>query len=120
MEAFGLQLSGDYVLWVEAKSPVEFIELHLPAPDNRQREISIFTMKTPITPVLRFQVNGKKVKSSLDTYSPSAALSGAVKLGRFKPQNNAFIIRIQTSDSQPHTLQSKYAFGIDKFVLSKE
>ena len=91
MEASGLQLSGDYVLWVEAKSPVDFIELHLPAPDDRQREISIFTIKTPETPVLRFQVNGEKVKSSLDSYSPNAALSGAVKLGRFKPQNNAFI-----------------------------
>ncbi len=120
MEAAGLQPSGDYVFWVEARSPADFVELRLPAPDNQQRDISIFTMKTPDAPVLNFQINGKKVKPPLDTYSPNAVISGAINLGRFKPRNNAFIIRIQATDSRTRAKQSKYAFGIDKFVLSKE
>lgn len=119
MEAAGLQLSGDYVLWVKAKSPTDFVELRLPASGKRPQDISIATMNTPETPVLSFQVNGIKVKSTLDTHSPNPRLSELTNLGRFKPHDKTFIIRIEATRRDPHSKQSKYAFGIDKFVLGK-
>lgn len=95
-----------------------FIELQIPVPDNKPRQLLIAATKAPDYGILSFTVNGEAIKPILDGYSTDVIHGGELPLGTFTPENGAFTLRIAVSGSNPATTGPRFYFGIDYMKLS--
>ncbi len=81
----------------------------------KQRDITLYMVKSWDFGVLDIYVNGKKVKEGWDGYSAAVSASGAVELGKHKPDGN--LIRIKFVVTGKHKDSKGTFLGMDCFVL---
>jgi hypothetical protein len=109
--------SGGCQLLVKPNQAGDFIELAVPAPDGRAKELVLYATKAPDYGVLNFMVNGQPSKALFDGYSDKVEPAAPLQLGTFTPDNGRFILRVKVVGANPQSSGAKYLFGLDCVVL---
>lgn len=112
------QWSGGQQLFVQATKVGDFVELEVPATDDRPRQITLYGTKSYDYGRLRFSVNGNAAGNEFEGYQATPVASGPIELGRCRPQDGKFRLRIEVAGSNSSAQGAKYYFGLDALVLS--
>lgn len=120
MEPFGAgQWSGGAQLLVVPQKIGHFVDVYVPAPDDRPRKLMLYATRAPDYGILRFYVNGKPVLTPFDGYFKTVQPSPPLALGVFSPRNHQYQIRIEVIGSNAAAIGAKLLFGLDCIVLEK-
>lgn len=98
-------------LTVKAAQPGDFIELDIPAPDDRLRRLLLYATQAPDYGILHFTVNDTPVALTFDGYAPHVQPAPPLDLGVFAPVHGHF--RLHVAVAGTHLL-----FGLDCLVLA--
>jgi len=111
--------SGQQQLWVRGKKIGDFVDVKVPAPDDKSRAITLYATKSWDYAIVRFKVNGQAASGDVDLCSGERRVvaTGPIRLGVFEPKNGAFIVRAEIVGSNPKAVAPKTYFGLDCFVL---
>ena len=96
----------------------DFVELDIPATDDRPRKVTLYGTKSYDYGILRFRVNGNSAGSDFDAYHAVPVASGPIELGRFAPDAGKIRLRVEVVGSNPQSKGAKYFFGLDAVKLS--
>ena len=95
----------------------DFVEMAVPAPDGRRKQLVLYATKAPDYGVLSFMVNGQPSKVLFDGYADKVEPAAPLQLGTFTPDNGRFILRVKVIGTNPQSGGAKYLFGLDCVVL---
>jgi hypothetical protein len=105
--------SGGRQLFVQATKPGEFIELDIPAPDDRPCKLTLYATKSYDYGILRFAVNGAAGDKEFDGYHAQPTASGPIELGTFSPKDKSLRLRVEVVGANPASRGARYYFGLD-------
>ena len=97
----------------KATRPGDFIEIEVPMPDGKAREIILHPTLAPDYGILSFQINGKPSKATFDGYGPKVEPGQPVKLGIFAAENGKLLLRVEVTGANPKSAGARYYFGLD-------
>jgi hypothetical protein len=100
-------------LLMKATKEGDFVEVEIPAPDDKPRRLILTATQAPDFGQLAFTINGQPCPDTLDCYAPEVSPPAPVKLGLFTPQNGKFILRARVAGSNPKATGPKTYFGLD-------
>lgn len=110
--------SGEAHLLVESTQVGHFVEIAIPAPDDKPKRITLFATKARDYGVVQFSIDGKSVPSTYDGYAKRVEPSGPIDLGIFTPKAGRFILRAEIVGANPAAVGARYCMGFDCVVLS--
>jgi len=96
----------------------DFIEVVVPAPDAAPRLLSIRASRAPDYGILRFSVNGEPVAATFDGYAEAVEPGPPLALGRFRPRDGRFVIRVSVAGVNARATGVKALVGLDYVTLS--
>lgn len=105
--------SGGAHLVVKSPKIGDFVELEVPAPDDKPRRLVVTATGAPDFGILSFTVNGEAIATTLDCYTPEVSPPQPAKLGLFPSRNGVFVVRVQVTGTNPKTSGPRTFFGID-------
>jgi len=111
--------SGQRQLWVRAKRVGDFVEVKIPAPDDRARRLMLHATRSWDYATVRITVNGAGSVDRLDLCSGERKVvaTGPIDLGEFAPEDGAFTVRIEVVGASPKAADPGTYFGLDCVVL---
>jgi hypothetical protein len=119
---FGPRLwSREAQLWVRALAIGDFIELSVPAPDDRPRRILVHATRSWDYGIVRFSVNGERAGGDVDLFNAAdraVAATGPIDLGIRGPRNGRYVLRVEVVGSNARSEKPGTFFGVDCVVLS--
>lgn len=110
--------SSGHQLTVKARNVGDFVELEVPAPDNKPRVIHLHATRAPDFGVLRFIVQGKPIDATFDGYADKVQPAEPFTLGTFTPEQGKLVLRIEVSGANPKSKGARYFFGLDCITLA--
>jgi hypothetical protein len=120
MEPFGAERwSGGAQLLAAPQKPGDFIEVNIPAPDDRPRKLILYATQAPDYGILRFEVNGRPLPTLFDGYFATVQPAQPIALGVFLPRNHQYRIRVEVIGSNTAAIGAKLLFGLDCIVLEQ-
>ena len=109
--------SGGHQLTVKAGRVGDFVELEIPVPDDKPRQVVLYVTSAPDFGTLRFVVNGKPSETTFDGYATDVQPADSLKLGLFTPENGGLKLRAEVTGANPESVGARYFFGLDCVVL---
>ena len=109
--------SSGHQLTVKAEKPGDFVELEIPATDNKPRAVLLYVTSAPDFGILRFTVNGKTSETTFDGYAENVQPAEPLKLGVYTPEHGRFILRAEVTGANAKSAGARYFFGIDCVIL---
>jgi hypothetical protein len=118
MEPWGREhWSGGEQLTIKAEKAGDYIELELPAHDDKPRQIVLYATQAPDYGTLGFSINGQSSTAAFDGYADKVRSAEPVKLGIFSPRDKRFLVRTEVTGTHPKSTGPRYYFGLDCIVL---
>ena len=118
MDAWGRERwSAGCQLLVNPTEAGDYIELSVPATNDRPRELVLYATRAPDYGVLGFMVNDEPSKVLFDGYADSVEPAGPLRLGTFAPFKGQFRLHVKVMGTNPRSVGSKYLIGLDCVVL---
>jgi hypothetical protein len=111
------QWSGSAQLFVQARTPGDFIELLVTENVAGARKVALEATKAPDYGKLRLTINGQAA-GSFDGYAEPPQLSGPIELGVFEPKDGKLVLRVEVTGANAQARDGKYYFGLDRLILS--
>jgi hypothetical protein len=107
--------SGGRQLTVKAVKVGDFIELEIPVPDDKPRNIRLQSTCAPDFGTLKFSINGTASDVVFDAYAEKVQPAAPLNLGAFPPKNGFLVLRIEVTGS--NSKSGRYLFGLDYVTL---
>jgi hypothetical protein len=118
MSAWGSEhWSAGHHLTVMAQKVGDFVELEVPAPDNKPCVIHLHATRAPDFGMLRFVVQGKLSDTTFDGYAEKVHPAEPIKLGTFTPEQGKLVLRIEVTGANAKSNDARYFFGLDCLIL---
>jgi hypothetical protein len=109
--------SKGHHLVVKATRTGQFVELEIPTPDDRPRQIVVYPTLAPDFGILKFSINGHPSATTLDCWGDRVQPGEPAKLGTFVPDNKRFVMRVEVTGANPKSIGPRIFFGLDCVVL---
>ena len=109
--------SQGHHLVMKPRQTSAFVELEIPAPDARPRQIVLYATQAPDFGILKFKINGQPSSTTLDCWAPQVQPAEPVKLGIFTPKDGRFLLRTEVTGANPKSSGPRIFFALDCLVL---
>jgi len=110
--------SGGEILLFRGEAVGDFVAVVVPAPDAAPRTLAICGSRAPDYGTLRFTVNGEPVAATFDGFAEEVEPGPPLTLGRFRPRDGRFVVRVEVSGRNPRADGVKTFVGLDYVTLS--
>lgn len=118
MEPWGRERwSGGEQLTIKAGKVGDTIELAIPAPDAKPRQVVLYAAQAPDYGVLSFQVNGKPSMATFDGYAEQVQPAPPIRLGVFTPENGRFVLKVEVTGANAKSVGARLLVGLDCIIL---
>ena len=109
--------SGGEHLTVMARQEGDFVELAVPADDDKPRRLLLDLTKAPDFGTLAFAVNGVASAATFDAWAVEVEPGGTIDLGTFSPRDGRFLVRAEVTGANPRSAGARFFFGLDCLVI---
>ena len=109
--------SGGEHLTVMARQEGDFVELAVPADDDKPRRLLLDLTKAPDFGTLAFAVNGVASAATFDAWAVEVEPGGTIELGTFSPRDGRFLVRAEVTGANPRSAGARFFFGLDCLVI---
>lgn len=119
MQVFGPQWSSHRQLWWNSANPSDNLKVMLPVAKAGKYQINAQFTKADDYGIFEIQLNGRKIRDSIDFYNSRVDVTGVINLGQHELKAGDNELKVIIIGSNPTAVQ-KFMFGLDYIELVRQ